>query len=214
LGVPNSKQFTTTTQVMRFDVDSASPPVITSAFSATTRFNASKEVNDVMALTEAQAVNKRLFRLEHEADGMWTLNDKTWDPDRVDANPRLGTVERWTIQNKSGGWFHPFHIHLIDFKILRRNGSTTAVRAYEKGAKDVVYVGENEIVDLLIKFGPHRGKYMMHCHNLVHEDHDMMAQFEVMGPNGEANNDIPRPDYVAKPEEWYEGCPYPWEKGL
>jgi hypothetical protein len=24
---------------------------------------------------------------------------------------------------------------------------------------------------------------MIHCHNLVHEDHDMMTQFEVMGPD-------------------------------
>jgi hypothetical protein len=22
-----------------------------------------------------------------------------------------------------------------------------------------------------MKFGPHRGRYMIHCHNLVHEDH-------------------------------------------
>ena len=25
---------------------------------------------------------------------------------------------------------------------------------------------------------PVTGKYVMHCHNLVHEDHDMMNQFE------------------------------------
>ena len=24
---------------------------------------------------------------------------------------------------------------------------------------------------------------MIHCHNLVHEDHDMMSQFEVIDPN-------------------------------
>jgi hypothetical protein len=24
------------------------------------------------------------------------------------------------------------------------------------------------------------GKYMVHCHNLMHEDHDMMTQFEVV----------------------------------
>jgi spore coat protein A, manganese oxidase len=30
-----------------------------------------------------------------------------------------------------------------------------------------------------MKFGPHRGRYMIHCHNLVHEDHDMMGQFAV-----------------------------------
>ena len=32
---------------------------------------------------------------------------------------------------------------------------------------------------VLIKFDDGRGKYMEHCHNLVHEDHDMMAQFLV-----------------------------------
>jgi len=50
-------------------------------------------------------------------------------------------------------------------------------------------VGENEQVRLLMRFEPHRGKYMMHCHNLVHEDHDMMSQFEVVGPNGERGPD-------------------------
>jgi spore coat protein A, manganese oxidase len=30
-----------------------------------------------------------------------------------------------------------------------------------------------------MQFGPHRGRYMIHCHNLPHEDHDMMGQFSV-----------------------------------
>jgi spore coat protein A len=34
-------------------------------------------------------------------------------------------------------------------------------------------------VRLIMKFGPHRGRYMVHCHNLPHEDHDMMQQFAV-----------------------------------
>jgi FtsP/CotA-like multicopper oxidase with cupredoxin domain len=50
---------------------------------------------------------------------------------------------------------------------------------HERGAKDVVYLGEHESVKLLIKFDQGRGKYMIHCHNLVHEDHDMMGQFEI-----------------------------------
>jgi FtsP/CotA-like multicopper oxidase with cupredoxin domain len=50
-------------------------------------------------------------------------------------------------------------------------------------AKDVVYVGENETVQVIAKFGPPQGKYMIHCHNLVHEDHDMMAQFRVGPPS-------------------------------
>jgi hypothetical protein len=43
----------------------------------------------------------------------------------------------------------------------------------------VVYIGEDETVRLLMKFTPHKGLYMMHCHNLPHEDHDMMTQFRV-----------------------------------
>jgi spore coat protein A, manganese oxidase len=31
-------------------------------------------------------------------------------------------VQIWEIENSSGGWFHPTHIHLVDFKILSRNG--------------------------------------------------------------------------------------------
>jgi FtsP/CotA-like multicopper oxidase with cupredoxin domain len=95
----------------------------------------------------------------------------------VAADPGLDDVEIWEFENSSGGWFHPVHIHLVDFQILSRNGR--APFAHERGPKDVVYVGEGETVRLLMKFGPHRGKYMIHCHNLPHEDHDMMSQFSV-----------------------------------
>ena len=30
------------------------------------------------------------------------------------------------------------------------------------------------------RFGPHRGEYMFHCHNLDHEDHVMMRSFNVI----------------------------------
>lgn len=66
---------------------------------------------------------------------------------------------------------------LTDFKILSRNGKPP--RPEELGPKDVVYVGEAETVRLIMKFEKQIGRYMIHCHNLVHEDHDMLAQFEV-----------------------------------
>ena len=70
----------------------------------------------------------------------------TWDDiiasgfKKVIADPALGDTEIWEIENKSGGWFHPVHIHLIDFKVLSRNGK--APFAWELGPKDVIYVGE------------------------------------------------------------------------
>ena len=111
------------------------------------------------------------------------MNGQIWD-DVVNSgfklvlgNPGLGDVEIWELRNRSGGWFHPIHIHLIDFRILDRNGRPPL--AHEIGPKDTAYVGENETVRVIARYGPQIGRYMMHCHNLVHEDHDMMLQFEV-----------------------------------
>ena len=114
----------------------------------------------------------------------------------VFAQVGFNTVEEWEFENKSGGWFHPMHIHLIDFKILSRNGK--APFPYEAGPKDTVYVGEGEKVKVLMRFGPHQGRYMVHCHNLPHEDHDMMTQFRV---GLKANEDDPwDPIEAARPE--------------
>ena len=145
--------------------------------------------------------SKRTRRIKVEKSDVtneWQLNDTTWHDiqasgfKQVIANPGLGDTEIWEIENSSGGWFHPLHIHLIDFKILSRNGR--APFPYEVGPKDVVYIGEGETVRLLMKFGPHKGKYMVHCHNLPHEDHDMMNQFSVGLPTSVVNGKI----YVDK----------------
>ena len=57
-------------------------------------------------------------------------------------------------------------------------GTPSSIASLYK-TKDVVYLGKNERVRVVTRFGPHRGRYMLHCHNLVHEDHDMMGQFQV-----------------------------------
>jgi FtsP/CotA-like multicopper oxidase with cupredoxin domain len=141
-----------------------------------------------MGLTAADAMRTRPFRFQR-GNGHWTINGTTWedvvnsDYRFVVANPGFEDIEIWELENKSGGWFHPVHIHLVDFKILDRNGRPPF--DYERGPKDVVYVGENEVVRVIMRFENQRGRYMMHCHNLVHEDHDMMTQFSV----GEGGDD-------------------------
>ena len=174
---PNNIDYETTNVVMAFEV----------------RANVSDWSNDeipqdlnpnmrVMGLTEKDAIRTRTMRFER-GDGHWTVNGQTWedvvnsDYELTVANPDYGDIEIWELQNPGGGWFHPVHIHLVDFKVLDRNGK--APFDYEKGPKDVVYVGENETVRVIMRFENQIGKYMMHCHNLVHEDHDMMVQFEV-----------------------------------
>ena len=137
-----------------------------------------------MRVQESAAVRTRRLEFVRQ-HGQWTVNGRTWE-DVIRSNftfllaaPTPDSVEVWEFKNSSGGWNHPVHVHFVDFKVLSRNGSPPLPQ--EKGPKDVVYLGENETVRVLIRFTNGHGKYMMHCHNTVHEDHDMMGQFE-MGP--------------------------------
>lgn len=124
----------------------------------------------------------RSFKFGRSGGGGWTVNGVTFADvnNRVLAKPKRGAVEVWELENSSGGWSHPVHIHLVDFQILSRSGGRRPVLPYEKEAlKDVVLLGENEKVTVIARYAPYDGLYMFHCHNLIHEDHDMMAAFNV-----------------------------------
>ena len=189
---------TTTTPTRSWRSTSSRPPTSTAYNGTPTILNPDCPV---MKLTDRDAVKTRQFVFERK-NSSWTINGTTWDDvvnsdyRRTLANPKLGTTEIWELKNKSGGWFHPVHIHLIDFKVLNRNGKPP--HPWEMGPKDVVYVGENETVRVAMTFGPHTGRYMMHCHNLVHEDHDMMGQFNVVGDIEHGGHD-PRLEDAARP---------------
>ncbi len=184
----NNINYATTGQVMAFDVVSDATTLTNNRVPSVLNPNKA-----TMGLTVADAKATRTFDFVR-ANSHWTINGKTWadvvasNYTAVIASPRLGDVELWELRNPSKGWFHPAHIHLVDFKVVDRNGK--APFAFEKGPKDVVYLGEGESVRLLIRFGPQVGRYMMHCHNLVHEDHDMMQQFQVLAADG-TNGDDP-----------------------
>jgi spore coat protein A len=110
----------------------------------------------------------------------WVVNGQPFDPARIDATPRLGASEIWRFQNRSG-MAHPMHVHLDMFQILDRNGTPPAEA--ESGWKDTVAVGPDEVVRVTVRFTDYAGRYLVHCHNLEHEDNAMMAQFEVVpGP--------------------------------
>lgn len=122
----------------------------------------------------------RHFKFER-SNGMWMVNGVTFSDvkNRILAKPERGKVEIWELENSSGGWSHPVHIHLVDFQILSRSGGRS-VLPYEKEAlKDVVLLGKSETVRVIARYAPYDGVYMFHCHNLIHEDHDMMAAFNV-----------------------------------
>lgn len=186
-GVKNSIDYDHTGKVMAFQVTGDSFDPSNNEVPETLN-----PASPVMNLDPSTAIRTRRFEFVR-TNGLWTINGKTWidvinsDFRDVIANPGLGDVEVWEFQNNSGGWFHPVHVHLIDFKVFERNGRPP--RPEELGPKDVVYVGEGETVRMVARFGPHEGRYMIHCHNLPHEDHDMMNQFQV-GPPGSGPDPI------------------------
>jgi len=55
------------------------------------------------------------------------------------------------------------------------------LKSYEiLSPKDVFYLGPSEVVYAIARFGAHKGDYMFHCHNLIHEDNDMMRAMSVV----------------------------------
>ncbi len=196
LGNKNNVDFADTDKIMRFQVVADSGAASTITAIPTTlddgpQPNAAEGGISTMTLTPAMAVAKRQLRFERK-NGEWTVNGVTWH-DVEDsgfkllfANPAPFSVEQWTMVNESGGWFHPVHIHLINARIIARNTNGGKPFVWELGPKDVFYLGEGETVTALMQFATQpggQGKYMIHCHNLVHEDHDMMVQFSAGNPN-------------------------------
>jgi spore coat protein A, manganese oxidase len=122
---------------------------------------------------------KQTRRFEYaKTNDKWTINGHSWADQVTAARPQPGDVEIWELINPLEGKRHPVHMHLVDAQLLDRNGK--APLAYERGRKDVFHVGEQETVRVIIQFPPNiQGKYMMHCHDLQHEDNGMMSQFEL-----------------------------------
>ena len=206
----NNVDFDHTGKVMAFDV--VGDPVDMSDPTWNRDYNgmllAASETMSLVPTGREKVVQLRVQR----TGVVWTISGKTWedvvasDFKQTIAKPRLGETQIWEIENKGGGWFHPVHIHLIDFQILSRNGKPRM--AHEAGPKDVVYVGENEKVRLLCKFqtpSNRTGRYMVHCHNLPHEDHDMMTQFAVGLDDFDNDPNHPINAAPAVPDPTYQG---------
>ena len=108
------------------------------------------------------------------------INGRIMDMGRIDEVVRLGDIEIWEVDNR-GGQAHPFHIHLVQFQILDRNGQPPT--GAELGWKDTVLVPADDIVRIIMPFDRYADPevpYMYHCHIMEHEDNGMMGQFLVV----------------------------------
>ncbi|NRQ40815.1 multicopper oxidase domain-containing protein [Nonomuraea sp. NN258] len=104
----------------------------------------------------------------------WLINGRPFDVKHVEARPKLGDTEIWRVTSDVA---HPVHLHLAHFQVLSVNGERP------EGPpewKDTVELREAQTVEIITRFTGYRGRYVMHCHNLEHEDMAMMANFDVI----------------------------------
>ncbi|MFQ5461393.1 MAG: multicopper oxidase family protein [Phycisphaerae bacterium] len=127
----------------------------------------------------SEVAKERMWTFDYDG-GLWTVNGQPADMRVINAAVKQGTAEIWTLRNEGSDWSHPIHIHFEEFQILEFNRRPIAPGDVRFSRKDVVTLGPFDEVKLFIRFRDFLGRYIMHCHNVVHEDHAMMIRWDIV----------------------------------
>lgn len=175
-GVPEIRPAGKGDLLLRFDVDST--PVR----------DESLDPDDMSFYALPSIVEPRITRTLRfdRLQGQWSINGTFVDPTFEAPRIRVGlnTVENWVLSNVTGNWTHPVHIHFEEHRILARNGLAPPL-TIEHGRKDVTELRPNSRAQLFFRFRDFHGRYPMHCHNLIHEDHAMMLRWDIDPEGGD-----------------------------
>jgi spore coat protein A len=153
----------------------------------------------ISRIAESSAVQTRWLTLDEQTQrtvksmGM-LLNNTPWHRP-ITEKPVLGTTEIWQLANMTED-VHPIHLHMVRFQVLDRRPfdayhySTTGILHYtspatapdpeEMGWKDTVRATGLNVTRIIVPFAGYSGRYVWHCHNLEHEDNEMMRPYEVV----------------------------------
>jgi FtsP/CotA-like multicopper oxidase with cupredoxin domain len=124
--------------------------------------------------------------------GFW-LNEKEYDPDRVDMTMQVNSTEDWVLT--SFGEPHIYHIHVNPFEVMDVTYKGNSIFGPNGKClvppdsvglqnqycnmwhtfKDTVFVQNDYQVHIRATYDRYIGEYVMHCHILDHEDSGMMA---------------------------------------
>lgn len=132
----------------------------------------------IAALDPRTASRTRTFQF-NSAMMQHNINGREFDMERIDETVRFGDTEVWTFVNDSP-FPHPVHMHEVQFHVIERVGGRARIMPWERGLKDTVLVNPGERVSVAAKFDSYRGRFLMHCHNMVHEDMGMMMNYAVV----------------------------------
>jgi suppressor of ftsI/bilirubin oxidase len=137
------------------------------------------------------AAAPRVITLDQRT-GVWRINGLTYQHSATPIVVKRGAIEVWEVRNTAASMPHPLHIHGVQFRVIGREGSPEQIRRLavdergltvaDLGWKDTVLSWPGETVRIVTDFShPFLGDqvYMVHCHNLEHEDGGMMLNLKV-----------------------------------
>jgi FtsP/CotA-like multicopper oxidase with cupredoxin domain len=137
-------------------------------------------------------------------NGQFHINGLPFDANRVDHVVLKGTMEEWSLRNDvlAGNWVHPVHIHFEEGRILERTTRLDPVNQPDvhtpvnlqqvqgvglnpdedgnNARRDVYPLPGQNTVKLRMKFRDFTGRYLIHCHNMNHEDNFMMVRWDIV----------------------------------
>jgi FtsP/CotA-like multicopper oxidase with cupredoxin domain len=141
----------------------------------------------VINMRKLKELRTREFELQRGgtfgSETEWLINGRQFEPTFQEATVNTGVPEVWTVRNGGGGWVHPMHLHFEEHRVITRNGIPTGLDPHhpdDNSREDVVALEPGEEVVIYRNFRTFTGHYVAHCHNLAHEDHNMMFGFEVV----------------------------------
>lgn len=143
---------------------------------------------------DVAGAQRRPFTLSQTMMPMqWRINGLTYSPRETPVTVARNTTEIWEFRNEAQSMPHPMHIHGFPFQVLERLNSPAQMQAAatygngraasDLGWKDTVLVWPGETVRVGLDFANAyvgEQRYVMHCHNLEHEDNGMMLNFAVI----------------------------------
>ncbi|MBV8137390.1 MAG: multicopper oxidase domain-containing protein [Deltaproteobacteria bacterium] len=156
-------------------------------------------LRSVPRIPEAGAVRTRTLTLNEYNDRtgqtiLMLLNGTYWHQP-ITEKPRIDSTEIWNLVNLTDE-VHPIHLHLVRFQVLDRRvferfeyqrtgnlrylGPVTPPEQNEMGWKDTVRAQPHAVTRIIARFEGYKGRYVWHCHNLEHEDNEMMRPYEVI----------------------------------
>jgi len=145
----------------------------------------------------------RTFNFDQGRNGQWTINGSLFSCTTARFTVQQNSLEQWYFDN-GWNWSHPIHVHMEEHQVTQgapglygsssddswdysryssqycwsgcTSNSPTGVNL---ARKDTVRLVPKANATIRMRFRDWVGRYVMHCHNVIHEDHAMMLRFDV-----------------------------------